>query len=84
VRCQFIIKIDAILEAAAKSVLKKRLDSVPNAEDDDISFDGFVDAMPMNGRTSLVAFLKSDGCPDDVSGFIEAERRFPFMSCSHL
>jgi hypothetical protein len=31
--------------------------------------------MPMNGRTSLLAFLKVDGCPNDVSGFIEAVRR---------
>jgi hypothetical protein len=29
----------------------------------------------MNGRTSLLAFLKVDGCPNDVSGFIEAVRR---------
>jgi hypothetical protein len=29
----------------------------------------------MNGRTSLLAFLKADGCPTEVSGFIEAVRR---------
>jgi hypothetical protein len=72
---EFIIKIDAMLEAAAKAVVQKRLNSVPADEGEDVSFDGFVDAMPMNGRTSLLAFLKVDGCPDDVSGFIEAVRR---------
>jgi hypothetical protein len=71
---EFIIKIDAMLEAASKAVVKKRLNSVPNLEDE-VSFDGFVDAMPINGRTSLLAFLKIDGCPNDVSGFIEAVRR---------
>ncbi|MFY9958643.1 hypothetical protein [Bradyrhizobium sp.] len=29
----------------------------------------------MNGRTSLLAFLKADGCPDEVFSFIEAVRR---------
>jgi len=72
---EFIIKIDAMLEAAAKAVVKKRLNSVPTELGEDLSFDGFVDAMPMNGRTSLLAFLKVDGCPNDVSGFIEAVRR---------
>ena len=72
---EFIIKIDAMLEAAAKAVVKKRLNSVPTEPGEDLSFDGFVDAMPMNGRTSLLAFLKVDGCPNDVSGFIEAVRR---------
>src|SRR5450631_1797701 len=72
---EFIIKIDAMLEAAAKAVVKKRLNSVPTELGEDLSFDGFVDAMPMNGRTSLLAFLKADGCPEEISGFIEAVRR---------
>jgi hypothetical protein len=72
---EFIIKIDAMLEAAAKAVVKKELNSVPAEEGSDVSFDGFVDAMPMNGRTSLLAFLKADGCPNEVTSFIEAVRR---------
>jgi hypothetical protein len=72
---EFTIKIDAMLEAAAKAIVKQRLNSVPTEDGEHLSFDGFVDAMPMNGRTSLLAFLKVDGCPNDVSGFIEAVRR---------
>jgi hypothetical protein len=63
---EFTIKIDAMLEAAAKAIVKTRLNSGSTE---------FVDAMPMNGRTSLLAFLKADGCPNELSGFIEAVRR---------
>jgi hypothetical protein len=72
---EFIIKIDAMLEAAAKAVVKNRLNSVPTQDGEILSFDGFVDGMPTNGRTSLLAFLRVDGCPNDISSFIESVRR---------
>jgi len=39
---EFIIKIDAILEAAAKAIVKTRLNSSLTEPDEDMSFDEFV------------------------------------------
>ncbi len=72
---EFIIKIDAMLEAAVKSVVKKRLNRGSYDDEEKDSFDGFVDAMAMNGRVSLLSFLKVDGCPEEITRTIEAVRR---------
>jgi len=73
---EFIIKIDALLEAAAKHVIKAHLNLAESEDDDDAhAYDGFVDALPMNGRTSLLALLMINGCPSDMTNMIESVRR---------
>ena len=64
-----------MLEAAAKAVVKQRLNSVPTNRVRLYHLMGLSTPMPMNGRTSLLAFLKADGCPDGGFSFIEAVRR---------
>jgi hypothetical protein len=71
---EFIIKIDALLEAAVKSMVKERFNLGTDEEARD-SLDGFAEALPMNGRTSLLAVLKADGCPKETWTTIEAVRR---------
>jgi hypothetical protein len=73
---EFIIKIDALLEAAAKHVVKAHLNLAESEKDDDAhAYDDFVDALPMNGRTSLLALLKVNGCPPEMTNTIESVRR---------
>jgi hypothetical protein len=71
---EFIIKIDALLEAAVKMVVRRRLNA---GADEDLkhTMDDFVDALPMNGRVSLLAVLKADNCPKEITSTIESIRR---------
>ncbi len=71
---EFIIKIDAMVEAAAKAMVKERFNQ-GTEEDDKDTLNGFAEALPMSGRTSLVAVLRAGGYSKDMVEFIEAVRR---------
>jgi hypothetical protein len=72
---EFILKIDALLETASKEVIKRSL--VIKQSDKTLAgaLDGFIDALPINGRTSLLSLLKATGCPSDILSLIGAVRR---------
>ncbi|MFY9958644.1 hypothetical protein [Bradyrhizobium sp.] len=57
---EFIIKVDAMLEAAAKAVVKQRLNSVPTEQGEVVSFDGFVDAHA-DERTYVASGIPQSG-----------------------
>jgi hypothetical protein len=72
----FILKIDALLESAAKQILRtglriKLLNRVIQNE----TLDGFVDALPMNGRTGLLKLLDAACLPPEEIGFVETIRK---------
>jgi hypothetical protein len=72
----FILKIDALLESAAKQILRtglriKLLNRVIQNE----ALDGFVDALPMNGRTELLKLLDAACLPPEELGFVETIRK---------
>jgi hypothetical protein len=71
----FVLKVDALLESAAKHIihhglriqlLKRNLKSE--------SLDDFIDSLPMNGRTSLVKLLQASALPDEELRFVETTR----------
>jgi hypothetical protein len=70
---EFILKIDALLEAAAKKVVKTNLTG--SGLMDKGKLEGFVDALPMRGRTSLLELLKIAGCGSDEIALIDCVRR---------
>lgn len=71
----FTLKIDALLETAAKHFIRHGLrfrylnHTIQNKELED-----FVDSLPMNGRTSILKLLDACGIPDEERGFIEMTR----------
>lgn len=72
----FILKIDALLESAAKQILRtglriKLLNRVIQNE----TLDGFVDALPMNGRIGLLKLLDAACLPPEELGFVETIRK---------
>ena len=72
----FILKIDALLESAAKQILRtglriKLLNRVIQNE----TLDGFVDALPMNGRVGLLKLLDAACLPPEELGFVETIRK---------
>lgn len=72
----FILKIDALLESAARQILRaglriKLLNRVIQNE----TLDGFVDALPMNGRTGLLKLLDAACLPPEELGFVETIRK---------
>jgi hypothetical protein len=72
----FILKIDALLEAASKELIRHALRlEVLNRIIQNEALDDFVDALPINGRTSLVKLLGIAGCPDEDLASIGAIRR---------
>jgi hypothetical protein len=68
---EFIIKIDALLEAAAKKVVKA---SLVNGYLTPVEIDEFVDALPIRGRTSLLKLLQASGCDAPERNLIDAVR----------
>jgi hypothetical protein len=72
---EYVLKTDALLETTAKAVIKDHLkierDGIPTGAD---KLDKFVDALPLNGRTSLMQLLRATGCDQDICDFIEATR----------
>jgi hypothetical protein len=72
----FLLRIDALLEAACKEVIRHgmRIKIMRETFQNEL-LDDFVDSLPMNGRTSLLKLLEASGFPDEERGFIEAVRR---------
>jgi hypothetical protein len=70
---EFILKIDALLEAAVRKVLKVAL--TPNDKIDTETVEDFIDGLPMRGRNSLLSLLKGTGCDKAESDLIECVRR---------
>ncbi len=69
---EFILKIDALLEAAVKKIVKANL--IGSKLMDKEKLELFVDALPIRGRTSLIELLKATGCPDSEIALIESVR----------
>ncbi|MBV8797684.1 MAG: hypothetical protein JO136_22335 [Hyphomicrobiales bacterium] len=72
----FILKIDALLEMAAKEIIKsglrmKILNRFVGAKE----LSDFVDGLPMNGKSSLLQLLNAAGCPTEDALFIDGVRR---------
>jgi hypothetical protein len=72
----FILKIDALLESAAKYIIRtglriKLLNRVMQNE----TLDGFVDSLPINGRTSILKLLDAACLPREELGFVETIRK---------
>ena len=68
---EFIIKIDALLEAASKKVVKAALVNGYLNPDD---IDEFVDSLPMRGRTSILKLLQASGCDTPERNLIDCVR----------
>jgi hypothetical protein len=68
----FILKVDALLETAAKHIrLQVRLlTQVFKGE----KLDDFIDSLSINGRTSVLSILEASGLPDEQLRFIEITR----------
>jgi hypothetical protein len=71
----FILKIDALLESAAKHVIHhgvriQYLSRTLRSE----ALDDFIDGLPMNGRTSLLMLLEASALPDEELRFVEITR----------
>jgi hypothetical protein len=69
---EFILKIDALLEAAARKVVKVAFAANDKMNPDDM--EDFVDTLPMRGRTSLLKLLEATGCGEEESHLIECVR----------
>jgi hypothetical protein len=68
---EFIIKMDALLEAASKKVVKAILaNEYLNQED----INEFVDALPIRGRTSVLKLLAASGCDTPECNLIDSVR----------
>jgi hypothetical protein len=72
----FILKIDALLESAAKHIVRtglriKLLNRVMQNE----TLDGFVDALPINGRTGILKLLDAACLPPEELAFVETIRK---------
>lgn len=60
----FILKVDALLESAAKQILREGLRfKILNKVMRNEILDDFVDSLPMNGRTSLLKLLDAACLP---------------------
>ncbi len=71
----FILKVDALLESAAKEILRHGLRfKILNRVIRNEILDDFVDSLPMNGRTSLLKLLDAACLPPEELGFLEATR----------
>jgi hypothetical protein len=70
---EFILKIDSLLEAAVRHVIKANL--IGSKRMDQAKIGDFVSALPMQGRTSLLALLKATGCGTVELNLIESVRR---------
>jgi hypothetical protein len=70
---EFILKIDALLEAAARVVVKANLVGGPRMDQDKV--EAFIDTLPMRGRTSLLSLLDAAGCPNNFRDLIDSVRQ---------
>jgi hypothetical protein len=69
----FILKIEALVETGAKEIVRHglRIKLLDRAISND-ALCNFVDALPMNGRTSILKLLDAAGLPPEELGFVEA------------
>lgn len=68
----FVLKVDALMESAAKHILRQGLRiKLLNKTFQNDTLEEFVDSLPMNGRTSLLKLLKAAGLPPEELGFLE-------------
>ena len=71
----FALKVDALLESAAKHILRHGLSiRLVKKHIQNELLEEFVDSLPMNGRTSLLKLLDAAGMPEDELGFMGAMR----------
>ena len=74
----FALKVDALLESAAKHILRHGLSiRLVKKHIQNELLEEFVDSLPMNGRTSLLKLLDAAGLPEDELGFMGAMRIVP-------
>ncbi|WP_089175464.1 hypothetical protein [Bosea sp. AS-1] len=69
---EFILKIDALLEAAVRMVVKANL--VGTKRMDQAKIEAFIDTLAMRGRTSLLSLLDAAGCDKTEMALIDAVR----------
>ena len=69
---EFILKIDALLEAAARKVVKVALTANDKMNPEDM--EEFVDTLSMRGRTSLLKLLEASGCGEEEILLIDSVR----------
>lgn len=71
----FILKVDALLECAAKHIIRSGLQiQLLKQTFRNESLDDFVDSLSMNGRTSILKLLDAAGLPSEELGFVEITR----------
>jgi len=72
----FILKIDALLESAAKYIVRTglRIKLLNRVMQNEI-LDGFVDSLPINGRIGILKLLDAACLPPEELGFVETIRK---------
>jgi hypothetical protein len=72
----FILKIDALLESAAKYIVRTGLRiKLLNRVMQNDTLDEFVDSLPLNGRTGILKLLDAACLPPEELGFVETIRK---------
>jgi hypothetical protein len=72
----FILKIDALLESAAKYIIRTGLRiKLLNRVMQNDTLDEFVDSLPLNGRTGILKLLDAACLPPEELGFVETIRK---------
>ena len=71
----FILKVDALLESAAKHIIRHGLQiQLLKQTFRNEPLDDFIESLSMNGRTSLLKLLDAAGLPPEELGFVEITR----------
>jgi len=71
----FILKVDALMESAAKHIVRHGLQiKLLKQTFRNGALDDFVDSLSMNGRTSLLKLLEASAMPEDELRFVEVTR----------
>lgn len=72
----FILQVDALLETSIKEVVSRSLKiEIKDIDANTGDIQEFIEALPVNGRTSLVRLLRAAGCDALYCDFIEATRK---------
>jgi hypothetical protein len=72
----FMLKIDALLESAARHIVRTGLRiKLLNKITQNGILDEFVDSLPINGRTGIVKLLDAACLPPEELGFVETVRK---------
>ena len=71
----FILKVDALLETAAKHIVRHGLQIrlLTQVFKGEALYD-FIDSLSINGRTSILSLLEASGLPDEELRFVESIR----------